>query len=316
MFVAGIFCGLAVALRIHLAPAVAVAALYFSLPNWRKRIPPLAAGLLLPVLGFGLVDAFTWANPFQSFLVYYHVHAREFTVPSLPTAAVSEGAAQLQPWAWYLRMLCVHLGPLAILILVGIRRSPLLAWVSLAHLAFHSFYGASQIRYVYPIMPLAVTLAALGFVDLVPAFNNRRKAPLSSKKIVACGLVFAGVTSWLLASQFYWPRRSGTLTAFDQLSVDPTLCGVGVYRIGWWDLGGYAHLHQNVPIVLLKETKELQDQWGSFNALLIHGTLTDASHTFALTGCWSGVCLYHRPGSCTPPQNEDEINSVLRREGR
>ena len=78
MFLAGIFCGLAMSLRIQLAPAVGFAALYFCYPNWRKRILPLAAGLLLPVVGFGLVDAMTWSHPFQSFLVYFRVHASEF----------------------------------------------------------------------------------------------------------------------------------------------------------------------------------------------------------------------------------------------
>jgi len=311
MFLAGIFCGLAMSLRIHLAPAVGFAALYFCYPNWRKRILPLAAGLLLPVVGFGLVDAVTWSHPFQSFLVYYQVHAREFSVPSLPSTDVVEGAHNVQPWFGYLTMLCMHLGPVGFLVLMGIRRSPLLGCVALIHLVFHSFYGATEVRYLYPLVPLEITLAALGIMELVPAFNTRRRSPLSSRTIVVGGLAFLALISCLLVSQLNWSRRSGSLVAFDQLSGDPTLCGVGVYRIGWWNIGGYTHLHQNVPIVLLGQASELEQEPRSFNAVVTRGSLGDPKDGFELAGCWNGVCLYRRPGPCTPYQGGNEINWVL-----
>jgi hypothetical protein len=313
MFLAGIFCGLAMALRIHLAPAVAFAALYFCYPNWRKRILPLAAGLLLPVVGFGLVDAVTWSHPFQSYLVYYQAHAREFKVPSLPSD-IEEGAHHVPPWYGYLRMLCTHLGPMGLLVLMGIRRSPLLGWVALIHLAFHSFYGATIVRYLYPLMPLEITLAALGIVELARVFNTRRRSPLSSRTIVVGGLAVLALSSCLLVSQINW-RRYGCLAVFDQLSRDSTLCGVGVYQIGWWNIGGYTHLHRNVPIVLLQQASELAQESRSFNAIVIPGSLTDPSHAFELAGCWNRVCVYRRPGPCTPPQGDNEINSVLRRNG-
>jgi hypothetical protein len=315
MFLAGMLSGLAMSLRIQLAPAVGFAALYFCYPNWRKRMLPLAAGLLLPVVAFGLVDAVTWSHPFQSFLVYYRVHAREFSVPSLPSTDVAEGAHNTETWYWYLRMLFAHLGPVAFLVLVGIRRSPFLGWVALVHFVFHSLFGFKSVRYLYPLVPLEITLAALGLMELAPAFKTRRGSPLSPRTIVGGGLAFLALSSCLLVSQFNWSQRSGCLIAFDQLSCDSTLCGVGVYRIPWWSIGGYAHLHQNVPIVLLGEVPELEEQSASFNAVLLAGTLTDPSHTFELAGCWNGICLYRRPGPCAPPRADNEINSVLRRAG-
>ena len=315
MFLAGILSGLAMSLRIQLAPAVGFAALYFCFPNWRKRMLPLAAGLLLPVVAFGMVDAVTWSHPFQSFLVYYQVHAREFSVPSLPSTDATEGAPNVVTWYWYLRMLCAHLGPVAFLVLVGIRRSPFLGWVALIHLIFHSLFSFRAVRYLYPLVPLEITLVAIGLLELAPAFNSRRKSPLAPRTMVGGGLAFLALSSCLLVSQFNWSQRSGCLIAFDQLSCDSTLCGVGVFKIPWWSLGGYAHLHQNVPIVLLGEAPELEEQLTSFNAVLVPGTLTDPSHTLALAGCWNGVCLYRRPGPCAPPRADTEINSVLRRNG-
>jgi hypothetical protein len=251
MFLAGILCGLAMSLRIQLAPAVGFAALYFCYPNWRKRMLPLGAGLLLPVLAFGLVDWVTWSHPFQSFLVYFHVHAREIKVPSVPNTDVVGRAHRRSIWYWYLRMSVAHLGPVAFLVLVGIRRSPFLGWVALVHFAFHSLFHFGSVRYLYPLVPLEVTLAALGLMELVPAFNTRRRSPLSARTVVVGGLAFLAFSSCLLFPEFDWSRRSGFLIAFDQLSPDSTLCGVGVYRIPWWAIGDYAHLHQNIPVVLL-----------------------------------------------------------------
>jgi phosphatidylinositol glycan class B len=315
MFLAGILSGLAMSLRIQLAPAVGVAALYFCFSNWRKRMLPLAAGLLLPVVAFGLVDAATWSHPFQSFLVYFQVHARELSVPSLPSVEAGEGVHNVTTWHWYLRMLFQHLGPAAFLVLVGIRRSPFLGWVALTHFVFHSFFTFKAIRYLYPIVPLEITLAALGLMELAPAFNTWRKSPLSPRTMVGGGLAFFALSSCLLVPQFNWVQRSGGLLAFDRLSGDSTLCGVGIYRIPWWSIGGYAHLHQNVPIILLDHVHELEEQAASFNAVLVPGTLTDPTHTFERVGCWNGVCVYRRPGPCAPPQADNEINSMLRRKG-
>ena len=63
LFLAGLFCGLAVSLRMYLAPAVLFAVLYFCHANWRRRTLPMFLGLLLPIVSFGLVDAVTWSYP-------------------------------------------------------------------------------------------------------------------------------------------------------------------------------------------------------------------------------------------------------------
>jgi hypothetical protein len=312
LFLAGIFAGLAMSLRIQLAPAVGFAALYFCRSNWRKRILPLGAGLLLPVLVFGMVDWVTWSHPFQSFLVYFHVHAREFTVPSLPSAASAEGTLHAPIWYGYLRLSCVHLGPVALLVLLGIRRSPFLGWLALVHLVFHSLFTFMRARYLYPLAPLEITLAALGVAEIAPIFNTWRKSALPARALVGGALAFLALTSALLVSNFNWSARSGELIAFDRLSQDSTLCGVGIYRIPWWSIGDYAHLHQNVPIIVLPDENELSADRTSFDALLVPGTLTDNSHTFSPVGCWNGVCLYRRQGSCTPPPANDEINALLR----
>ena len=315
MFLAGIFCGLAMSLRIHLAPAVGFAVLWFCYPNWRKRTLPLAAGLLLPVIGFGLVDAVTWSHPFESMLVYFHAHTRDFKVPSLPGTEITGARPRVQTWRMYLKILSEHLGPVAFFVLMGVRRSRFLGWMALIILAVHSMFGYWEVRYLYPLMPLEITLAALGIMELAPVLKSWWK-PLTSRMIVAGGLAFIGLCSCLLLSQFDWSQRSGSLAAFDQLSLDPTLCGVAIYKVGWWNLAGYAHLHQNVPILILLRGSDVPAQSTSFNAVVSRGLLNGPTGGFEATACWNNVCLYRRPGACTPPVANNEINSLLESVGK
>jgi hypothetical protein len=308
MFLAGIFCGLAMSLRIQLAPAVGFAALYFCYPNWRKRTLPLAAGLLLPVLSFGLVDMVTWSSPFHSYIYYYLADVkRVFAIPN---------RFRREPWHWFVDILLLHLGPVALLVIMGIRRSPFLGWVALTILVSHSVFAHKELRWLYPLMPLEITLAALGVVEIVPALNAWRKSPLSPRAIVAGGLAFLALNSCFLVPEFNWSRMAGPLVAFDRLSGDSTLCGVGVYGIGWWNIGGYAHLHENVPIIILEHPSELKEETASFNALVTAGSLADLGDGFELTGCWHGACVYRRPGPCTSVGEDNEINSMLRRTRR
>jgi len=284
----------------QLAPAVAFAVLYFCYTNWRKRALPLAVGLLLPVLGFGLADTISWSYPFYSYFNYFR-------------AGFVEGGHNygVFPWYWYLEMLCAHLGPVAFLVLMGLRRSPFLGWVALIILLTHNYFGHKEVRFLYPMVPIEITLAALGVLEVAPAFNTRRKTPLSSRTIMVGGLALCMVSSFVLVPQFDWSRNSGNLAAFDRLSRDSTLCGVAVYGIGWYDLTGYAHLHKNVPILVFGRASELEDQSKSFNAIVTAGSLAGALDGFESEGCSNGVCVYRRPGPCTPPRANNEINWML-----
>lgn len=305
MLLAGFFCGLAMSLRIQLAPAVGFAAIYFCYPNWRKRSLPMACGLLLPFLSFGLVDLLVWGRPFHSYLTYIH-------------ADLLEGGRGfgVSPWYWYLEMLSDHLGPMMILVLIGIRRSPFLGWEALIILLTHNYFMHKEVRFLYPMVPLELTLAGLGILEIVPAFDFWRKTPLTSRTVVTAGLAFCAFSSCLLIHQFDWTRRAGNLAAFDELSRDPALCGVAVYKIGWYDTGGYAHLHKNVPIFLFERASDLDEQSQAFNAVVSAGSLPDKLDGFEPAGCSAGVCIYRRPGPClADPWADNEINRMLKLNG-
>ena len=166
-------------------------------------------------------------------------------------------------------------------------------------------------------MPILITLAALGFVELAEDFNTWGKAAVSSRAIIIAGLTFCIVTSAAFAWRSpRWTHFSGGLIAMDRLSQDSSVCGVGLYKLSWIYSGGYSHLHHNVPIVLVLRDTELEEQAPSFNALVTDGAFTDQTMGFTSAGCWNGICLYRRAGSCTVSERTIEINKVLRKVGK
>jgi hypothetical protein len=217
------------------------------------------------------------------------------------------------PWYWYLLILAQHLGLLLAFALVGIRRAPILGWIALVILLTHSAIPHKEARFVYPIIPLAITLAALGLVETADWIGNRWKIVLPAGGVAVACLGILTFHSVFFAPQFlYWSKSSGTLAAFDRLSRDPAVCGVGLFDTSWVE-GSYAHLHHNVPTVLVPQAADLARLAPSFNALVRsgRGRLPD----FQLSECRSGVCLYRRAGPCTPPPPEYELNTALRLSG-
>lgn len=305
LFLAGLLCGLAMALRIQLFPAVALAGFYFCRSRWRTRVPAVLAGMFLPLAVFGVVDAITWSYPFQSFFRYFWINA-------------VEGRSELygtEPWYWYLTILVAHLGPILLLALLGIRRSPFLGWMALAILVPHSLLPHKEVRYIYPLMPILITLAALGTMEIVKELDHLLKLRIHPKLSISVALALFTFFSFFLAPQFsYWNSNAGSMTMVDRLSRDQTVCGLGIHGISWFDTGGYTHFHRNVPMVLMSDGPRMEQESASVNAVIAYGPPPRLSPGFALKDCSQGVCLYQRAGSCASPL-ADEVNAVLRETG-
>ena len=77
LFAAGLVFGLVVYLRVHLAPALLVAAVYTCRLELREKWAPLVAGGVLMMFLVGLLDAVTWEYPFQSLLANIWVNIVE-----------------------------------------------------------------------------------------------------------------------------------------------------------------------------------------------------------------------------------------------
>ena len=179
----------------------------------------------------------------------------------------------------------------------------------------HSLLPHKEVRFIYPLIPILITLAALGAMEIATEIGHFLKSRIYPKVAASVALALFALFSVFLAPQFpYWNRNSGALAMVDQLSRDPAVCGLGVDGISWFNTGGYTHLHRNIPMVLMSQGSWRDQDSSSVNAVIAHGTRPQIARDFALKGCADGVCLYQRTGPCISPQ-ADEVNAVLRQTG-
>jgi GPI mannosyltransferase 3 len=305
LFLAGVSFGIAMSLRIQLAPAIMFAGLYLCRRHWLKRLPMIAGGIVLPVIVFGLVDLVTWHHIFQSFYLYFWENA-------VKGKSLLYGT---KPWSWYLIEQLDHLGPVLLLALFGVRRSHLLGWIVLIIFASHSVVAHKEARFLYPALPLILVLSVLGFWEVMRGLNRHLKISTDYRPIIATGIVFFLLTSSALASSFpFWLKNSGGMTAFNQLSKNDLVCGVGLYGVPWTNVGGYTYLHKNVPIILMSKSEEFDNEAAAVNSILAREGVSIPRADFSPRGCWNGTCLYQRAGPCAF-SDEREINRVLRESG-
>ncbi len=308
LFLAGLLCGLAACLRIQLLPAIVYALVYFCYPRWRQRIPAVAVGAALPVLLFGAVDWMTWSYPWQSFFRYFQVNA------------IRGPGTQLmlrQPWYWYVLILVVLIGPAVLLLFHGARRSPFLAIFCVIIVVSHSFIPHKEIRFIYPILTPALTLAAMGMVDLLAELKPGMKFLANPKWVLGISIGFFLVSSGFLTARCAdWCKTRWGIGAFDRLRGEDTLCGVGIYHDIWWESGGYTHLHRDVPIIQVNSAAQLAEDAPAVNALIAPRETTGIPSDFKKAQCWQGVCLLERPGTCTAPKPGEELNAYLKSVGQ
>jgi len=307
LVVVGLLLGLTACLRIQYAPAVAVAGIWIMSQNWKARWLPMSAAVAAVVAIFGIVDAMTWSFPFYSYWAYFRENI------------VNHKAAGfgILPWYYYFASLLVHTGPLALFALIGLRRSPILGWISLAILLPHSLIAHKEFRYIYPVLPMLLVLAAVGQIDFLQ-FAERKmrwRPSLRSNFLISAGVVLA--CSLVLASQFpRWQKARGGLRAFSLLSQDRGACGLAILNINWWDTGGYTYLHRPIPIFYLPDAEVGSSISQSFNRLVTPKTGDVPLPGFHVSSCQDGVCVYQREGLCQNAGSEFEMNEYLRRTGK
>jgi hypothetical protein len=157
----------------------------------------------------------------------------------------------------------------------------------------------------------------MGIVDLLREIKHGLKFLDHPRWVVAVGVAFLFVSSALLAAQCTdWYRTRWGDGAFDRLSREPGVCGLGIYRAMWWESGGYTHFHRDVPIIPLENATQLAKDAPFINALIAPAASPDLPAGFVQSQCWQGVCLYERLGTCTSPAADDELNAYLRRIGQ
>ncbi|HEX4095946.1 MAG TPA: hypothetical protein VHX64_04415 [Caulobacteraceae bacterium] len=251
MAVFGGLCGLTIALRFQLAPAIA-AMLVMAALRWRKQGLWALAGLAVVLAGSGLLDAYSWGRPFSSIWSNVEVNLFDGIAASFGTS----------PVYYYVQILIVTSLFLVIPGVAGLYLWRRTAWplivIGLIILIELSLIGHKEPRFIFPIAPLYIMgLAGLAAYRGPEAAASQlwtivrplaRAAPLAAAAVSVCGLL------WILPveSKVYVMPLIGhndVRESYLALSRLKDVSGLIDQSGGpWWSTGGYFDLNQPVPI--------------------------------------------------------------------
>jgi hypothetical protein len=298
---AGVLLGLAVAIRPHFGLAGSVV-VFLSLRTNAAHARPLLLACAAPLLASGVLDAVTWGVPFQSI-------AQNLAANLAGPRAQRNGSA---PWFAYLLVPLRVWGAwallLAPLIALGSRGRRVLVLAALTVLATHMLVPHKEYRYVYLALALALMLAALGICELAQRLTRLRGAV--AVMLLAIGLYAsatlglhydyraASLTGSSGEPPFMWTHFRGVLLAFEALSSDDSVCGVGLENRDWSRTGGYTYLHRHVPLFEIHDNDAYKHFVAGFNVFIADATSPPMIGRFARGSCWDNVCIYRRAGGC------------------
>jgi GPI mannosyltransferase 3 len=304
---AGLALGLVAVLRIQLLPAIGLTALMFCGRGFRQRWLPLVAGMTGVVLAQGVLDAVTLGSPLQSIWYYVWVNQVSGVASSFGVSPWYEYLTGMR-WNWSLA-----LPPLAVCVAAGAWRQARLLAIAASIILLFSLIPHKEQRFIFPAIPLLLTVAGTGSAVLGQRLLAWLRLPLADWLL---GVV--GVSAWaglsLLASlhgsmRWAWLEGSGMIAAMHLVSADPNACGLAVVETERGVLtGGYSHLRPGIRLVRFVVPDH------AIVALGFDYVITDdltALGRFGMTRqrCWDNarpgripdlprLCLWHNPVGC------------------
>jgi hypothetical protein len=299
LFVGGALLGLVFVMRVQLAPALLVIALWTNWPLWtnwalwtnwpvgRERLLAILGGAAAILAAAALLDTLTLGYPFASVWRYLFYNL---------CCGVSA-----EPWSYYLKgELGVWGGAgatLLLLVAIGAWRTPLLLLVAIVIFAVHSGVAHKEYRYIYPVIVLLTVLAGVGLAQMTSWGRSW---------LISSGFA---VIWWGLASLQVWTgatltehrqRMHDNLMAASFVAHGPAPCGIGLYGLAggdWLVYGGYTYFHRAAPMYWPKDEATLITAADSFDTLLYTKPLP-AALGFATRQCIGEVCIAQRAASC------------------
>jgi GPI mannosyltransferase 3 len=301
LLLAGFFASLAVMFRIHIGIGALVLAIWVCRFDVRHKWLPFIIGALPPLAVFGIADWIVWGAPFSSFIKYFKIN-------------LIEGKSAhygVSPFWWYFQQILLgwagFLPAIAFLIYYKIRSNLLWVLIGGAIIGSHSFIAHKEYRFIYPALLCIIIAAALGSADLCQRLA--KAFPEQKRQILAIIVLFWSTTSAALAvsPDFYdnWFELRESIKSFYFLNTRDDMCGLLLYDTGWWDTGGYAHLHRNVPIYDNEHDDfDIAKVTPLANYVAVpEGSVEELPKQYKMVRCFTKVdkskaCIFSRPGSC------------------
>ena len=320
---AGCLMALAGLLRFQLGPAIAAYALLVAGKDWR-----LWRGLVLggvPVLiGGAAIDLAMGLYPYQWILTNYQMNIGQDRMREIGGVSVT---AYITDIVKYWGIAAPFLFVLAFA--SGKAMRPLLL-AALVNIAVHQLIGHKEYRYLWFSLQIILILAAIGSVNVarvaIGGLHPRWRPASPAAPLVTALIVLAwGTWSAAIATsdlyRYQWRVEGGASRLAALAAKDPRVCGIGVPTYRYTEFG-YAFVHRQVPIVLLRgrELPSLSDPGAvgpAINAIITERKLTPPRGYGAPRACNDHgpdqLCLYLRPGGCTatPVSREREFQTYL-----
>jgi hypothetical protein len=204
--------GLTIVFREQLVPAVVVAGVALCGRDARRWLVALAAGAV-PICAAGMLDWYSWGEPFRSFwlnvLINGNLRVSETLGASPPGFYV---VILLLDWLWAFPLILV-------LCWRGARKLPVPALVILAILIPHALVAHKEYRFIFPAIAIAIPLAGVGLAGTLGSLPRRRAA------LAAAVLAGPLCSPWL----YFWLNfETSSFAAFERLAAShPALVATG-----------------------------------------------------------------------------------------
>ena len=307
---AGLLMGLSFVTRIHYAPALLVLAIFTAKRDWRGAWLPLIAGGLVALAIDAAANLAMGAVPFRWAVESVRINIVENRAAAYGLSPVT-GYLGLFGLYWY-----VALVPLLPLAWLGAKRYPVLAWMAVAHLLFHSLIGHKEYRFILVTATLLVTLAAIGSADLLRRVPRRGLASAAMAAMIA----WAGVSAALGAGNFRpnWSMEAGLADALERAGRPAKTCGLALYRPRATVAGSHALYRRETPIYRVATREAAARHAAAFDVVLTGPAhVRELPPAYRLEACASpGVtdapsCVLRRAGGCSPDPALVELNDWL-----
>jgi hypothetical protein len=301
---AGMLLGLVCLLRIHLAPAVAIIALWSVWRERRAQIPPLLVGALLATGCSAVLDWTTLGYPLASIwrnLLYNVVYGVNAEFGTSPWHYYAFGEVRV----WALPLL------FAAIAVFGARRLPALLVAAIVIVAVHSGIAHKEYRFIYPASVLLMTVAGIGIAHGIDWGARRlggRGVSLEAALATSTALILG---YWAIMAFHIWTgdafvqlrhRLHDRLMASSFAAQIADTCALGLYGAegaDWGHYGGYTWLHRRLPMYWPKDQTELAAAVPAFDTLL-YTAAPPSELGFKPLQCFGEVCVARRSGSCRP----------------
>jgi len=306
---AGLLLGLTLVLRPQLGPAVAIMALGVAGRPSLDRYASLAAGGMVAVVVYGVVDWATWGTPFGSIATYVHVNSAGIADVFGRSGPAFYVLGELAAWRWAAL-------PVLVTAAIGARRAPLIAIVAATVLLTFSAIGHKEYRFLFPALPLLFLLCGIGTAALVGRAARWRVGAPVAAAVWIVAFLFASTTP---AMHGHRQRGGGVMAALGAINRDPETCGVAIVEPRSWAQAGRSRLRDDLPL------RKADDPRAYDTLLFVEGAdQRSAPAGYGVAACYGTgterACVRRRPGRCVAADDvratpDPAVEAVLRREG-